>query len=267
MTALRRRLRAAGAQVYDSFPEYGKDFRRRLGIESEQAMELFHQTVSMKSVGNLTDFVRDHMLEPFDAAKWTSQHRRALRGSDQGPRGGPAGPGPAGRARPAAGRMRRPRQGRRRDSRADRPADGTEVLLRRPQGWPPGPVALRPFCRTDQPACPANRSRHPAEGLAVARTLPRSGARRSRREPAGRDRPPDQRRRGGVPGPDGPGREVREAARRGRPGSGRDRGALRRPPPPDRRRPRPGQAGPRRRAEPAQRRRVRGQRDSRTRRP
>ena len=32
-------------------------------------MELFHQTVSMKSVGNLTDFVRDHMLEPFDAAR------------------------------------------------------------------------------------------------------------------------------------------------------------------------------------------------------
>ena len=72
MTALRRRLRAGGARVYDSFPEYGKDFRRRLGIESEQAMELFHRTVSMKSVGNLTDFVRDHMLEPFDAAKWTA---------------------------------------------------------------------------------------------------------------------------------------------------------------------------------------------------
>ena len=72
MTALRRRLRSGGAQVHDSFPDYGKDFRRRLGIESEQAMELFHQTVSMKSVGNLTDFVRDHMLEPFDAAKWTA---------------------------------------------------------------------------------------------------------------------------------------------------------------------------------------------------
>ena len=71
MTALRKRLRASGAQVHDGFPDYGKDFRRRLGIESEQAMELFHQTVSMKSVGNLTDFVRDHMLEPFDAAKWT----------------------------------------------------------------------------------------------------------------------------------------------------------------------------------------------------
>jgi uncharacterized protein YPO0396 len=71
ITALRKRLRAGGARVHDSFPDYGKDFRRRLGIESEQAMELFHQTVSMKSVGNLTDFVRDHMLEPFDAAKWT----------------------------------------------------------------------------------------------------------------------------------------------------------------------------------------------------
>ena len=69
MSALRRRLRAApGVRMHDGFPDYGKDFRRRLGIGSEQAMELFHQTVSMKSVGNLTDFVRDHMLEPFDAA-------------------------------------------------------------------------------------------------------------------------------------------------------------------------------------------------------
>ena len=69
MSALRRRLRTtSGVRVHDAFPDYGKDFRRRLGIESEQAMELFHQTVSMKSVGNLTDFVRDHMLEPFDAA-------------------------------------------------------------------------------------------------------------------------------------------------------------------------------------------------------
>jgi uncharacterized protein YPO0396 len=74
MAALRKRLRAAsGIRIHDGFPEYGKDFRRRLGIESEQAMELFHQTVSMKSVGNLTDFVREHMLEPFNAAKATAE--------------------------------------------------------------------------------------------------------------------------------------------------------------------------------------------------
>jgi uncharacterized protein YPO0396 len=70
MNVLRKRLRGMpGTRLYDAFPEYGKDFRRRLGIESEQAMALFHQTVSMKSVGNLTDFVREHMLEPFNAAK------------------------------------------------------------------------------------------------------------------------------------------------------------------------------------------------------
>src|ERR1022692_1831755 len=73
IAALKKKLRAAGARIHDHFPEYGKDFRRRLGIESEQAMELFHQTVSMKSVGDLTDFVRSHMLEPFDAASWTER--------------------------------------------------------------------------------------------------------------------------------------------------------------------------------------------------
>jgi uncharacterized protein YPO0396 len=72
MARLRKRLKAtSGVELRDGFPEYGRDFRRLLGIESEQAMELFHQTVSMKSVGNLTDFVREHMLEPFNAAKTT----------------------------------------------------------------------------------------------------------------------------------------------------------------------------------------------------
>ncbi|MEJ7745860.1 MAG: ATP-binding protein [Luteimonas sp.] len=63
---LRKRLRGLGAEVEDSFPKYGAWFRRRFGIDNDQALELFHQTVSMKSVGNLTDFVRSHMLEPFD---------------------------------------------------------------------------------------------------------------------------------------------------------------------------------------------------------
>jgi uncharacterized protein YPO0396 len=66
--ALRKRLKSAGAEIFDSFPPYAAWFRRRFGIDNEQALELFHQTVSMKSVGNLTDFVRNHMLEPFDVA-------------------------------------------------------------------------------------------------------------------------------------------------------------------------------------------------------
>jgi uncharacterized protein YPO0396 len=63
---LRKRLRAtSGVAVHDTFLPYGAEFRRRFGIPGEQAMDLFHQTVSMKSVGNLSAFVREHVLEPF----------------------------------------------------------------------------------------------------------------------------------------------------------------------------------------------------------
>jgi uncharacterized protein YPO0396 len=63
---LRKRLRATtGVAVHDTFLPYGADFRRRFGIPGEQAMDLFHQTVSMKSVGDLSAFVREHVLEPF----------------------------------------------------------------------------------------------------------------------------------------------------------------------------------------------------------
>ncbi|WP_324171588.1 ATP-binding protein [Sulfurimonas sp.] len=50
--------------VYDSFKDYSKDFRRLMGIKNEQALNLFYQTVSLKSIGNLTQFIRSHMLEP-----------------------------------------------------------------------------------------------------------------------------------------------------------------------------------------------------------
>ena len=66
---LRARLRKAGALVVDSYPEYGRRMWRLLGIHSEQAMELFLQTVSMKSVGNLNEFVRSHMLERASVTK------------------------------------------------------------------------------------------------------------------------------------------------------------------------------------------------------
>ncbi len=68
LVTLRKRLRASGAEIFNSFPEYSRQMRRMLGIRSEQAMELFGQTVSMKSVGNLNEFVRNHMLERVDAS-------------------------------------------------------------------------------------------------------------------------------------------------------------------------------------------------------
>lgn len=68
LTELRKRLRSSGADIHSTFTDYSRTARRRLGIRSEQAMELFHQTVSMKSVGNLNEFVRSHMLEPVDSS-------------------------------------------------------------------------------------------------------------------------------------------------------------------------------------------------------
>ncbi|WP_437806625.1 ATP-binding protein [Sorangium sp. So ce1078] len=62
---LRRRLkRTQGVQLKGTFQEYANRFRQLFGIQHEQALELFYQTVSMKSVGSLTEFVRGHMLEP-----------------------------------------------------------------------------------------------------------------------------------------------------------------------------------------------------------
>ena len=62
---LKKRLRNVGhTEVYESFKEYSKDFRRQMGIKNEQALNLFYQTVSLKSIGNLTQFIRYHMLEP-----------------------------------------------------------------------------------------------------------------------------------------------------------------------------------------------------------
>lgn len=61
---LKKRLkRAPRLEVLEHFKEYGSRFRHLFGIQNEQALELFYQTVSMKSVGNLTDFVRNHMLD------------------------------------------------------------------------------------------------------------------------------------------------------------------------------------------------------------
>ncbi len=67
IAALKKRLKEMDRvePPFDSYSQYSAAFMRRLGLRNEQALELFHQTVSMKSVGNLTDFVREHMLEAF----------------------------------------------------------------------------------------------------------------------------------------------------------------------------------------------------------
>lgn len=49
--------------VFDDYSGYAEVFRPKLGIMQEQALDLFQQTISMKKVEALTEFVRTNMLE------------------------------------------------------------------------------------------------------------------------------------------------------------------------------------------------------------
>ena len=53
-------------EVFDTFTDYSNRFRQAFGLRQPEALDLFYQTVSMKSVGNLTDFVREQMLGQTD---------------------------------------------------------------------------------------------------------------------------------------------------------------------------------------------------------
>jgi uncharacterized protein YPO0396 len=65
---LKQRMKSLSNIKYigDNFSEYTKELIRSLGMNSDKAIDLFYQTVSMKSVGSLTSFVREHMLEQTD---------------------------------------------------------------------------------------------------------------------------------------------------------------------------------------------------------
>lgn len=62
---LKKRLRAnKSIEIFDdNFARYSQRFRQLFGMNSDKAIELFYQTVSMKSVSSLTNFVREQMLE------------------------------------------------------------------------------------------------------------------------------------------------------------------------------------------------------------
>ena len=67
ISALKKRLKnLEQTEVFEFFRDYSSKFRSYFGITSEKVLELFYQTVSMKSVGKLTDFMRNHMLEKQD---------------------------------------------------------------------------------------------------------------------------------------------------------------------------------------------------------
>jgi len=75
--SLKKRIKSLErTEVFDGFGDYSSKFRSFFGISSEKVLELFYQTVSMKSVGRLTDFMRNHMLEKPDAERQIEEINR-----------------------------------------------------------------------------------------------------------------------------------------------------------------------------------------------
>ncbi len=74
---LKKRLKKRdNVSVVENFKTYSTRFRRLFGIKDPQALDLFHQTVSMKSVGNLTEFIRLHMLDKTDVEERIREIRK-----------------------------------------------------------------------------------------------------------------------------------------------------------------------------------------------
>lgn len=60
---LKKNLKKNGAMIFDDYKHYAEYYRRLMGNVGQQAIELFQQTISMKKVEALNNFVRDSMLE------------------------------------------------------------------------------------------------------------------------------------------------------------------------------------------------------------
>ncbi|WP_298269492.1 ATP-binding protein [Geobacter sp.] len=63
---LKERFKAGSREMvefFDSPGPYAQKFCRIFGMRSEKALTLFSQTVGLKVLGNLDDFIRNHMLE------------------------------------------------------------------------------------------------------------------------------------------------------------------------------------------------------------
>lgn len=67
MKEIKKTLKSLGAMEFDSFTQYYSFFKRRLGLDSDQAMDLFNKTISLRGVDNISSFVKANMLQPYDA--------------------------------------------------------------------------------------------------------------------------------------------------------------------------------------------------------
>ncbi|ELS05223.1 hypothetical protein Xen7305DRAFT_00049660 [Xenococcus sp. PCC 7305] len=67
VSELKKKLKKNKATTtFENFNKYSASFPRLLGLQSDKALDLFNQTVSIKEIRSLNEFVRKHMLEKTD---------------------------------------------------------------------------------------------------------------------------------------------------------------------------------------------------------
>lgn len=67
---VRTRLRINGFKVHSTYSAYAEEFRHRLAIPTEAAIEVFNQAIGVKEVGDLGRFIRQHMLRVEDLTRF-----------------------------------------------------------------------------------------------------------------------------------------------------------------------------------------------------
>lgn len=76
---LKKRLKKSlYVEVFNDYTSYAVKFKSLFGIVSDDALDLFQQTVSMKKVNGITDFVRKNMLGDVDQAEMEENIQRLL---------------------------------------------------------------------------------------------------------------------------------------------------------------------------------------------
>ena len=64
ITAIKETLKERGIETLDKFQAYSERFHRLLRLNADRnPMDIFNQTVAVKDIKNLTQFIRDYMLE------------------------------------------------------------------------------------------------------------------------------------------------------------------------------------------------------------
>ncbi|WP_151087273.1 ATP-binding protein [Hymenobacter baengnokdamensis] len=63
VSQLKKKFADRVVEDFDTFPKYAAAFQRLFGMRSDKALTLFNQTVGMKVLGDLDEFIRTNMLE------------------------------------------------------------------------------------------------------------------------------------------------------------------------------------------------------------